>query len=307
MRRRSGNLADLQLLGFDFAQGIAGVMVEGLHRIAQLQGFVIHPLQAGAQLHHGDVQRGADDRQFVPALNRHLQAQIAIAQGLGQYRDAAGAAADRGLQTDEQIQRGQQQTAQHGGHHNELADRRAVVVIQALIQRHQRLLTQRGEVGEQGIETAFEILRLEVDAAAEHAVIQHLQARIEALEAVVVLPGPGLQGAGQARFEQACGFHQLLSSIADAAAQVAQLQAALQGELPGHHRGLTHRRQTTDPFDQVRCMLGGDLRQQVGFQPRCQRQAIVHGDLLAQGLQGAQGVGEAIIAIRPPADIAQAF
>ncbi|MNZ91855.1 hypothetical protein D3C78_1108540 [compost metagenome] len=182
-----------------------------------------------------------------------------------------------------------------------------MVVIQALIQRHQRLLAQRGEVGEQGIETAFEVLRLEVDAAAEHAVIQHLQACIQALEAVVVLPGPGLQGVGQARFEQACGFHQLLARIADAAAQVAQLQTALQGKLPGHYRRLTHRREPTDPFDQVWRMLGGDLRQQVGFQPRRQRQAIVHGDLLAQGLQGAQGVGEAIIAVRPPADIAQAF
>ncbi|MNE53367.1 hypothetical protein D3C80_1480910 [compost metagenome] len=85
------------------------------------------------------------------------------------------------------------------------------------------------------------------------------------------------------------------------------MQAALQGELPGHYRRLAHRRQATDPFDQIGCVLGGDLRQQISLQPRRQCQAIVHGDLLAQGLQGDQGVGEAIVAIRPPADAAQAF
>jgi hypothetical protein len=88
-------------------------MIEGAHRVAQLQGFVIDPQQAGAQLHHGDVERGADRRQFVAAHHRHLQAQVAVTQGFGQQGDAAGAAADRGLQADEQVQRGQQQATEH--------------------------------------------------------------------------------------------------------------------------------------------------------------------------------------------------
>ncbi|MNV90477.1 hypothetical protein D3C71_1848670 [compost metagenome] len=51
-----------------------------------------------------------------------------------------------------------------------------MVVIQTLIQRLQRLLSQRGEVGEQAIQAALEVFRLEVDATAEHAVIQDLEA-----------------------------------------------------------------------------------------------------------------------------------
>ncbi|MNQ80639.1 hypothetical protein D3C85_956280 [compost metagenome] len=123
----------------------------------------------------------------------------------------------------------------------------------------------------------------------------------------MVLPGPGLQGARQSRFEQACGFHQLLPGVANAAAQIAQLQTTLQGELPGHDRGLPDRCEATDALDQVRSVLGGDLGQQVRFQPRRQCQAIVHGDLFAQRLQGSQGVGETVVAIRPPTDAAQAF
>ncbi|MNP47908.1 hypothetical protein D3C76_1419920 [compost metagenome] len=54
-------------------------------------------------------------------------------------------------------------------------------------------------------------------------------------------------------------------------------------------------------------MLGGNLRQQIRFQPRCERQAVVHHDLFAQCLQGAQGAGEAIITVRPPTNAAEAF
>jgi hypothetical protein len=182
-----------------------------------------------------------------------------------------------------------------------------VVVIQALIQRNQGLLAQRGEVAKQGIEAAFEVFRLEGDAAAEHAVIQHFQAGIEVLEAVVVLPGPGLQGAGQTRFEQACGFDQLLAGVADAAAQSRSCRRLCKVNCPDTTEAWPTAGQATDALDQVRRVLGGDLRQQVGFQPWRQRQAIVHGDLFAQGLQGAQGVGEAVVAVRPPADAAQAF
>ncbi|MNI40705.1 hypothetical protein D3C73_949390 [compost metagenome] len=123
----------------------------------------------------------------------------------------------------------------------------------------------------------------------------------------MVLTGPALQAAGQTRFQQARRFYKLFAGIADAAAQVAQLQAALQGELPGHHRRLADTGQPPDALDQVRRVLGGNLRQQVGFQPWRQGQAIVHGDLFAQRLQGTQGVSESIITVGPPAHAAEAF
>ncbi|MNL74776.1 hypothetical protein D3C87_2004610 [compost metagenome] len=59
-------------------------MVEGAHRVAQLQGLVIDPQQAVAQLHYRNVEGGADSSQFVAALHRYLQAQIAVTQRFGQ-------------------------------------------------------------------------------------------------------------------------------------------------------------------------------------------------------------------------------
>ena len=111
--------------------------IEGAHGVAQLQRFVVHPQQAVAQLHHGDVEGRADGRQFIAPLHRHLQAEIAVAQGLGQHGDAAGAAPDRRLQAHKKIQRSQQQAAQHCRYQGELANRRAVVVVQPRIQCHQ--------------------------------------------------------------------------------------------------------------------------------------------------------------------------
>ncbi len=211
------------------------------------------------------------------------------------------------MQADEQVQRGQQQATEDCGDNNELADRRAVIRIEPLIQRDQGLLAQGSKVGEQRVEAAFEVLWLEVDAAAKHTVVENFQAAVEVFQAVMILTGPGLQLGWQTRLQQAGGFHQLLAGVTNATAQVAQLQAALQGELPGDHRSLADCGETPDPLDQVRCVLRGNLRQQVGFQPRREGQAIVHDDLLAQGLQRAQGIGEAVITVRPPADTAEAF
>jgi len=85
------------------------------------------------------------------------------------------------------------------------------------------------------------------------------------------------------------------------------LQATLQSELSRDHRSLADGGEAAHALDQIRCVLCGDLRQQIGFQPWRQRQAVVHDDLLAQGLQGAEGVGETIVIVRPPTDAAQAF
>src|SRR5690606_9067744 len=104
-----------------------------------------------------------------------------------------------------------QQATKNRRHHNELADRRAVVVIQTLIQRDQRLLAQRSEVGEQAVQAAFELLGLEFDAAAKYAVIKDFQLGIEVFEAVMVLTGPSLQGTGQTCFQKRGGFRQLLT------------------------------------------------------------------------------------------------
>ncbi|VVN18874.1 hypothetical protein PS681_04228 [Pseudomonas fluorescens] len=105
LRGGCGDLADLQLLRLDFAESAAGMLVEAAYRVAQLRGFVIDTKHARAQLHHGNVECGADCRQFVATHHRHLQAEVAIAQGFGEQGDAAGTATDRGLQADEQIQR----------------------------------------------------------------------------------------------------------------------------------------------------------------------------------------------------------
>ncbi|VVN18852.1 hypothetical protein PS681_04227 [Pseudomonas fluorescens] len=182
-----------------------------------------------------------------------------------------------------------------------------MVGVEALIQRHQRLLAQGGEVGQQRIEAAFEFFRFEIDRAAEYTVVQHLQTAVEVFEAVVVLVGPALLIFRQACFEQRGSFDQLLAGVTDAAAQVAQLQTALQGELAGDDRCLADCSEASDPFDEIRRVLRGNLCQQIGFQPRCEGQAIVHDDLFAQRLQGAEGVGEAVVTVRPPTDAAQAF
>ena len=52
-------------------------------------------------------------------------------------------------------------------------------------------------------------------------------------------------------------------------------------------------------------MLGGNLHEQIGFQPWVEDQAGVQGDLLAQGLHRGQGRRKAVISVRPPADGAQ--
>ncbi|MNP45349.1 hypothetical protein D3C76_1392650 [compost metagenome] len=137
MCRGGSDLADLHLLGLDFSQGAAGVRIEGAHGIAQLQCLVVDPQQAVAQLHYGDVEGGADGRQFIAPLHRYLQAEIAVAQGFGQQGDAAGAAPDRRLQANKKIQRRQQQAAQYRRYQGELANRRTVVVVQPRIQCHQ--------------------------------------------------------------------------------------------------------------------------------------------------------------------------
>ncbi len=307
LRCGGSDLADLHLLGFDFSQGAAGMGVEGAHGIAYLRCLMVDSQQAVTQLHHGDVEGGADRRQFIASLHRHLQAEVTVTQGFGQQGDAAGAEADGRLQADKKVKGRQQQAAQHRRHQCELADRRSVIMVQPCIQGHQGLLAQSGQIGQQGVQVFLEVFRFQADGAAEHAVVEHFQFGIQALEAALILTGPGLQVARQACFQEPTGLEQLIPGVADAAAQVPQLQAALQCELARHYRGLSDAGQASDPLDQLGGLLGRDLGQQIGFEPGGEGQAIVHHDLLTQGLQCTEGGGEAIIAVRPPTYGAQAF
>ena len=179
---------------------------------------MIDPQQAGAQLHHGDVERGADGRQFITPFHRHFHAQIAVTQGFGQGGDAAGAAADRCLQAHEQVQRCQRQHAERHRHWDELLERAVAVVTQPRVQRGQRLFTQRAEGAEHAIHTAFEAGGIELDGAAEHAFVQGLQFVVQQLQAVVVLRDPGLQPRILLGLEGCGGLDQLVPCIANATA-----------------------------------------------------------------------------------------
>lgn len=114
------------------------------------------------------------------------------------------------------------------------------------------MLAQRGEVGKQGIEAQFEVFGLEGDAATEHTVVQNFQAGVEVLEAVMVLrPAQACRALGNRGSSKPAVLTSCSRASPMRVAQVAQLQATLQRELPGHHRGLTDTGQATDAFDQV--------------------------------------------------------
>ncbi|MOA66455.1 hypothetical protein D3C78_1932200 [compost metagenome] len=60
------------------------MLVETAHGAAQLRSLVIDAKHAATQLHHGHVECSADRREFITTHDRHLQTQIAIAQGFGE-------------------------------------------------------------------------------------------------------------------------------------------------------------------------------------------------------------------------------
>ncbi len=253
------DLTDLLLLVLDFGERPAGLSTERQHGVADANGFLIDAQQAGAQLHHRDVQRAADGSQLVTALHSHFHTQVAVTQGFSQRGDASGAVANRGLQTGEQIDRHDHQNTEDQRHRDKLRVGALMVVIEASVERLKRLPAQLRRAASQGVDALFELFRLELDTAAENTVINHLKLRFQHLHYCSVLVSPRLQLLGKLGQQQAGSLLHLVLGIIDATTQVAHLQTALQAELTRCHRRLPHTRQTTDTLDQVRHLLGGEL------------------------------------------------
>ncbi len=152
--------------------------------------------------------------QLVPPFHRHFDAQVTVAQGFGQGGDASCAALYGGLQAHEQVQRGQGQHAEGHRQRNEALVRVAVVVAQALVQGGQRLHAQCAERTEHGVDTALETGGIELDGAAEDAVVQNFKLVIQQLQAVVVLRSPGLHAVELLGLERSRRLGQLVARVA---------------------------------------------------------------------------------------------
>ncbi|RMS16524.1 hypothetical protein ALP75_204898 [Pseudomonas syringae pv. actinidiae] len=303
--RRRRDLTDLVLLVFDLGQRPAGLSIEGQHGIADPHRLLIDAQQAGAQLHNRNVQRPADGGKLVAPLYRHFDTQVAVTQRLGEGGNATGAVANGRLQAREQINCHGHQNAEDHRQRDELHVGGFMVVVEAPVKRVKRLLAQVRRTAGQSIDTLFKLFRLELDAPAENAVINHLQLGFQHLFCGSVFVRPRLQLFGKLGEQQACRLVHLLLGIVDTATQITHLQTALQAELPRRHRRLSDTGQATDTLDQVWHLLGGKLHEHVGFKPGVENQPAVHGDLFAQCLDQIQHRREPLVAIRPPANGAQ--
>ena len=139
LRGRRGNLAHLRLLLLDGLQGVLRLVIEHLHRAAQLLALLINPLHGFTQLAHGRVQCAGNTGQIIGALHLQAHTQIPVTQSFSGRNDHRGTTTDGGIQAKQHIQRQHREQAEHRDHLNHRRHGFSPVIPQAggelLVQR----------------------------------------------------------------------------------------------------------------------------------------------------------------------------